>query len=305
MPVSLFSVSSRRQWIRQSVAAGLGTAWTWQGASGAESDGEVWALLSDTHIAGDPAFEARGAVVSSHLERSVKQVLGVGVKPHGVLVNGDCAYKNGQAEDYVQFMRCLAPLQEERVQVHCTMGNHDDRKAFQAATSQPGVEPLLADKHVTVLSSARANWVLLDSLVAVDSTPGELGAGQLGWLRRTLGKLAQRPTFVMVHHNPQGTVADGKKPSGLVDSGALMEVLRAFPMVKALFYGHTHKWEALPPQDGNPWLINLPPAAYAFDPARPSGWVLARVSNEVLSLELRSLNPNHAQHRQRVEIALG
>lgn len=280
--------------------------WTFDArAAPSATAGEMWALFSDTHIAEDPTKEARGAVMTANLERCVKQVLKVGVKPHGVLINGDCAYLDGQAADYAQLVRCLNPLREERVQVHCTLGNHDHRDHFRAALSQPGEEPRLEDKHVSILSSARVNWLLLDSLDVVNSTPGRLGEGQLGWLRRTLIKLTKRPTLVMVHHNPQTGLSDGQKPSALLDSDALLGVLREFPQVKALFYGHTHHWMVRPPANGNPWLVNLPPVAYTFNPTDPSGWVQAVVAEGELTLELKSLNPAHEAHRQKVVIPLG
>lgn len=304
MPVSPFSSLTRRQWICQSLAGGLGSLWTWSGLEAADSDGEFWALLSDTHIAADENREARGVVMAANLRRTVSQVLGAGIKPHGVLINGDCALNDGQMEDYSQLLRCLSPLAEERVQTHCTLGNHDDRGKFRSAMSQPGVEPLLVDKHVTILSSARVNWVLLDSLDQVNATPGLLGEGQMGWLGRTLEKLPGKPTFVMVHHNPQESAPEGKKVSGLTDTAALFSALRAAPKVKALFYGHTHQWNVVPPKDGLPWLINLPPVAYTFGADQPAGWVDARATATKLTLELRSLNPDHPRHRERVEIDL-
>jgi 3',5'-cyclic-AMP phosphodiesterase len=306
MPVSPFIAATRRHWIRQNLAAGLGTWWTWSGAGAeeAETDGEFWALLSDPHIAADENLEARGVVMAANLRRTVAQVLKTGVKPHGVLINGDCAFLDGQEADYSQLLRCLRPLAEERVQVHCTLGNHDDRSRFRAANAQPGVDPVLADKHVTILSSARVNWVLLDSLQEVNSTPGLLGGSQLGWLERTLDRIPTKPTFVMVHHNPQSSAPDGGKVNGLTDTAELLRILKASPRVKALFYGHTHQWQVQPPRDGLPWLINLPPVSYTFSPSAPAGWVTARVTSEQLSLELRSLNPDHPQHREKVAIPL-
>ena len=273
-------------------------------AAGAADGGEFWALLSDTHIAADESAEARGVVLAAQFRRVLKQVAAAGAKPHGVLINGDCALKDGQPEDYAQFLRCVKPLLDENIQVHCTLGNHDDRRHFSAATTQPGVEPLLADRHVTVLSSARINWVLLDSLDAVNATPGRLGESQLGWLQRTLWRLPDKPAVVVLHHDPQTFVAEGAKLTGLADAGSLLGVLRKNPRVKALIHGHTHNWNVQPPADGNPWIIGLPPVAYVFNPDRPAGWVMARVNGERLTLELRALNPDHPQHRQRVEVEL-
>jgi Icc-related predicted phosphoesterase len=305
MPVALFTESNRREWMQRMVATGLGVQWTLEGAAAdAATEGEMWALFSDTHIAEDAAKEARGVVMAENLERCVKQVLAAGVKPHGVLINGDCAYLDGQPGDYVQLVRCLSPLRDERVQVHCALGNHDDRKNFLAAMAQPGEEARMEGKHVSVLSSARVNWVLLDSLDEVNKTPGRLGEDQVGWLRRTLSKLDQRPTLVMVHHNPQIGLTERQKSSALLDTDALLEVLAEFPQVKALFFGHTHHWAVLPAMGGKPWLVNLPPVAYVFNEANPSGWVQATVTDKAVTLELKALNAAHEAHRQKVVIPL-
>jgi hypothetical protein len=93
-----------------------------------------------------------------------------------------------------------------------------------------------------------------------------------------------------------------EKNKGLLDSLALASVLKEFPKVRALIFGHSHHWFVREPQDGMPWLINLPPVAYVFAEGQPAGWVKAMVSREGVSLELRCLNPDHAEHKRRVEI---
>jgi Icc protein len=306
MPVTLFSKSSRRAWLRRGLlgsAAGL-----WSAAEAADrardGDGEFWALFSDTHIAAEEEKEAREVVMAENLRRCVKQVLAAGQKPHGVLINGDCAFLDGQEGDYAVFARLLGPLAQERVQVHCTLGNHDSRGAFRAAMSQPGVEPLLEDKHVTILSSARLNWVLLDSLDAVNVTPGRLGGGQLGWLARALRKLGSRPVVVMLHHDLLSAGADTAKPAGLLDTKEFWSTLAGFPNVKAVIHGHTHRWEAREPADGLPWVISLPPVAYVFGPEHPNGWMRAMVGDGVMRLTLQCLNPAHPEHKRQIEIPL-
>jgi 3',5'-cyclic-AMP phosphodiesterase len=90
MPIALSNDCSRREWIQRSLAAGVGSMWALDvAAAPAVTEGEMWALFSDTHIAEDPAFEARGrGAFSQPGAVCVKQVLAVGVKPHGVLING-------------------------------------------------------------------------------------------------------------------------------------------------------------------------------------------------------------------------
>lgn len=301
MPITLPPIS-RRSWIKGSLAAALAPSWS---KAVDAANAETWVLFSDTHIAADAKLEARGAVMAENLARCVNQVLKIGQKPFGVLLNGDVAYLDGQQQDYDTFLNLIAPLRENAIQVHCTLGNHDDRKHFIGAMTSPQDPRPVEGKHVELLSSATMNWVLLDTLLEVNKTPGELGPLQLGWLDRTLAASDEKPTVIMTHHNPQGPVPEGKKPSGLTDSDALFTVLAKHKKVKALIYGHTHTWEHKKHEATGIQLINLPPVAYVFGKERPNGWVIARATKEKLELELRALNPAHDQHGEKVEIVWG
>lgn len=299
MPVTLPALT-RRQWLQSSLASLLAPrAWGQQ----KPGDAENWVLFSDTHIAADAAKEARGVVMAENLARCVNQVLKNREKPFGVMVNGDCAFLDGQQGDYETFAGLVRPLREAGIAVHCTLGNHDDRGHFvEAFTSEQDPKPV-PGKHVSVISSARVNWVLLDSLDQVNVTPGLLGPAQLGWLDRTLAKLPEKPTFVLAHHNPQGALADGQKHSGLVDSEAMLQVLdKHSAKVRAFIYGHTHAWSHTLDKATGIHFANLPPVAYVFNAARPNGWVAARAFDDRLELELRALNPAHDEHKQVVSI---
>lgn len=302
MPITLPALT-RRHWIKGSFAVALSPSWA--KAASSDADAEAWVLFSDTHIAADEKLEARGTVMAENLSRCVNQVLKIGQKPFGVLINGDVAYMDGQQADYDTFLNLVAPLRENAIQVHCTLGNHDDRKNFIGAMTSPQDPRPVEGKHVELLSSATMNWVLLDTLQEVNKAPGELGELQLGWLDRSLAASSEKPTVVMVHHNPQGPLPEGKKPTGLTDSDALMTILARHKKVKALLYGHTHLWEHKTHAASGIQMINLPPVAYTFAPDRPNGWVIARATKEKLVLELRALNPAHEQHGEKVEIVWG
>jgi hypothetical protein len=296
MPFSLPPLN-RRRWIQGAAASAVSAT---AGAAASPND-EVWALLSDTHLAEDPGTVKKGVNMAANLKRTVAQVLKVGQKPHGVMINGDCAYLDGQEGDYLALGKALQPLRDHAVQVHLTLGNHDDRTKFRAALSGPRDEPPLEQKHVALLSSAKMNWVLLDTLDVVNEVPGLLGKQQLGWLNRTLRNAPNKPTAVMMHHNPGPFEIEGNKVSGLVDTKPLFDVLaRHQKKVFALFYGHTHNWSVSRDEATGIHLVNLPPVAYTFKKERPNGWVVARMGQVGLELELKSLNPNHPEHREKV-----
>jgi 3',5'-cyclic-AMP phosphodiesterase len=213
--------------------------------------------------------------------------------PAAVIINGDFAYLKGFPADYATAVEAVKPLRQAGLPVHLTLGNHDDRANLLAgvkgAEGRDVKEPV-EGRHVGVLETPLANWFLLDSLDAVNATPGVLGEKQLAWLGESLDARAKKPAVVMVHHNPD----QKEKPSGLRDTKALLDVILPRKQVKSLFFGHTHVWE-LKSQEGV-HFINLPPVGYVFKAGLPSGWVDARMTESGMTLHLRCLDPKHPKH---------
>ncbi len=302
MPVTLPALT-RRDLMKQGATLGLGLlAGQHLHAEAADTRKELWLLFSDTHIAEDKTHIEREVNMTEHLQQAVREVLHLQEKERafGLFVNGDLALKEGLPGDYTSFVDLMRPVRASGIDVHLTLGNHDNRDKFWEGCEELALnKKLMPQKQLDVITSAMVNWVLLDSLQETNHTPGQLGDGQIAWLNHTLLDLPDKPTIVMVHHNPQGPVPPGGKAvSGLVDTEALISALDAHPKVKALIYGHTHNWEVKTKNSGL-HCINLPPVAYVFNKERPSGWVTARVDAKGMTLELRSLNLAHPEHGQK------
>ena len=58
-----------------------------------------YALLSDPHIAADPAERLRGESMADNLRAVASDILHASDAPRGVLINGDLAFKIGQPAD--------------------------------------------------------------------------------------------------------------------------------------------------------------------------------------------------------------
>ena len=294
-----FHLTPRREFLRRAALAGAGlfAARGLRAAEAAESS--RWALLSDTHIGSKPDTLAREINLADHLRAVVKEVTALKAAPVAVFINGDCALKAGFVDEYATFTPLLKPLIEARLPVHMTLGNHDDRANFwkalnvAAETARP-----VQRKHVSVIKSAHANWFLLDSLDVVDKPPGKLEPVQRDWLAKALDENKDKPALVMVHHNPH---LDPTKPNGaLQDTAELFEVLLPRKQVKALFFGHSHRWE-LKEKDGL-HLVNLPAVAYAFAKDQPTGWVDCHLKSGGATLELRAHNEQHPAHGKKTEL---
>tara|TARA_R110002096_G_scaffold4493_17_gene20931 strand:- start:3129 stop:4043 length:915 start_codon:yes stop_codon:yes gene_type:complete len=264
---------------------------------------ETWALLADTHIAADAKHEARGANMAGNLAKVVEQVVAEKDTLSGVVIDGDCAYNNGQPGDYETLFGILEPLREAGLPIHLTLGNHDDRDVLSKTLTQVSDSPV-DGKHCTIIETPAVNLVLLDSLRFVNKVEGEIGAEQISWIAAHLDRNPGKPSLLVGHHYPQpvtkSSAPDEKPPriTGLIDTEDLLQTLAPRKAAKAYVYGHSHRWETSTGKDGI-HHVNLPPTAYVFDDSRPNGWVRATFSTTGGHFELVALNPDHPQHGEK------
>lgn len=274
----------------------------------AATSSETWALLSDTHIAADPAAESRGVNMTAHLEKVVAEILEESDHLSGVIIDGDVALDDGQPGDYAQLKKLLQPLVDADLPIHCTLGNHDDRVQFLAAYPELADSSSVEKKHCSVIETEQANLVLVDTLRFVDQVEGEVGEAQQKWIADYLAAHPDKPAILIGHHYPQVFRTDvipsdqEIKISGLIDSESFLELLHSAPAAKAYLFGHSHRW-GMKLDEETLAQINLPPTAYVFDEARPSGWVRATITHTGMKLELRSLDPGHSQHGETHDLA--
>jgi 3',5'-cyclic AMP phosphodiesterase CpdA len=310
MPITLPPIS-RRRFVAGSLAAlaaGVLPRTLTFALDADKADPNRFALLSDTHIAADPATLGRKINMTDQLRQVVGEVLKLSPAPANVLLNGDFAFNTGESADYASGVKLLKPLRKAGMPIHIGLGNHDNRQRFLAALPDEAKRPapLQDTKHVMVLETPRATWVMLDSLNMTNKTPGLLGGDQLAWLAKTLDANADKVNIVMVHHNPDlpapgGAANDKSKAAGLIDTAALFDVLSPRKQVKALVFGHSHRWSHEKRDDGL-HLINLPTTAYVFSPEQPSAWTDARLEEDGATFELHTLDPKHAWSGQTLKL---
>ncbi len=302
MPIHLNTLS-RRRFLGAAAALTVSPSWNAFAAAGAKGT-ETWALLSDTQIEADPATASRqGITMAETLKRVVAEVAAEAKSLQGVIIDGDCAYNEGLPGDYATLAKLLTPLTDAGLPIHMTLGNHDDRGPFYEAfsTRAPRSRPV-EGKHISVIETALASWILLDSLRYVNKVEGEFGESQLEWLAGYLDAHPGKHSLIVGHHYPQVAREDviptkGKhvKISGLIDSAPFLELLAARPQAKAYIFGHSHDWRVTR-DDSGIHHINLPPTSYVFNPERPNGWVRATLTREDLTLQLIALDQKHPEH---------
>lgn len=301
MPIHLPPLN-RREFLIGGAASAAGVLTVGMSAA-AESrhDPHRFALLSDVHVAANPAAMERGVNMTDNLRRVVGEVAALDVPPAAAFVNGDCAYHLGLKEDYHQVARLLDPLRKAGLPLHLGMGNHDDRKRFAAALSEyrPESRPV-EGRIVDIIPARRANWFLVDSLKETNHTPGELGQAQIDWLAKALDAHADKPAIILCHHNPDLIQFLSLLAKGLIDTPALFDVLVPRKHVKALIFGHTHAWFV--GRYKGIQMVNLPPTSYLFQPNRPNGWVLATLKDDGMQLVLHALDKHHPENGTTVDL---
>ena len=300
MPLHLAPLT-RRDFLRRSALAGAAvlTLPAFR-ARAAAPNPHRWALLSDPHIAGDPATIARECNMAERLGAVITEIGQLNAQPAGVFVNGDCSLDRGLADDYITFASVVTPLRAAGAPLHLTLGNHDERDVFWSTLkdTRPASPPLMS-KHVSIVEGARANWFLLDSLEVTKQTPGSLGEEQRAWLARALDAHTSKPALIMVHHNPVS--GDPAKKTGLTDTEELLAILLPREHVKALFFGHTHTWRVTEREGLH--LVNLPAIGYPFKPTEVTGWVDCNLRETGAALELRALDASHPEHGKLTDLA--
>jgi 3',5'-cyclic AMP phosphodiesterase CpdA len=286
MPGIFYQPVNRRKFLGHSAGA-LALLALGKGADvlGAEAERPVHlALLSDTHVPADPKNEYRKFLPWENLKTVVPQV--IGAQPEGVILNGDAARLTGEVADYEAVKQLLASL-AGRTPIYIGLGNHDDRDNFFKVFDHPsGERQKVAGKHVLVIERPLVRLILLDSLLYVNKAAGLLGKLQKEWLGKFLENSDPRATILFVHH----TLGDGD--GELLDVERFFQVIRPHKKVKAVIYGHSHRY-AFSQEDGI-HLVNIPAVGYNFSDEEPVGWVDAVFTSKGADLTLRAI----AGHRE-------
>ncbi len=331
MPAHLLPLSRRRFLAGSAAAIAAGPSALIAAESQANPD--TWTLLSDTHLLSEDSIqrhyassraarEKRAADASRNFDTAARQVNRI--KPAGMLLNGDCVHVGGK-DEYAQLATKFDLFKD--TPIHVTMGNHDQRDDFSHAFRErtTGDRALLENRHVSIVQSRRANFVLLDSLTmdkprSPVKGPGILGPEQLKWFEAALDAEPDKPAIVMFHHNITPGAAYQKRfgaaevelPSsspfkglggGLEDTDALLDLIQSKPQVKAVVTGHMHQFRILK------WrrihFISLPAVGYTFHADEPAGWALMKLHEGGASVELRTLDARHKRNRTKADLGWG
>lgn len=291
---------SRRNFLRGTVHAAAGVLYTSHAlAQETSPDTERrWALMADSHVPTSRTGVHRGTVPFDHLKQAAAAV--ASTKPSASIIVGDVALSDGKIAEYELVKEAIAPLAKS-TPVFMGMGNHDHRDRFRKVfPDEPAKDTRQAvtNKEVLVIDQAPVvRMVLLDSLWNVNQAPGDLGQAQRDWLDSYLKSTGsdEVPTVIAVHHT------FGRGGGHLRDTDAFFKILEAHPQVKAVLYGHSHRYQIT--RRGQLHLINLPPVSYNFDGVTPLGWLDATFNRSGAKLTLKTIDPKHPRANESKSLA--
>ena len=286
MPVHL-PAQNRRQFL---FTVGAGLVACSSDVFGREVEGDLVYLLNDTHIGEKHPTDSP---VPSHLRQAVNELVELKSKPACVLINGDLSLKDGQPGDYRHFAKLLAPLREAELDLHLTLGNHDNREVFYNVMQEERPQgPPVDSRHISLVKTRFANFFLLDSLKETMVTQGTIGVEQRTWVAKALDAHTSKPAIIVTHHNPRLGGDPLHFPGGLIDSDELWEILAARRQVKAYIHGHIHDRSFAAHKGIH--IINTPATSYVADPKQSTtGWTMARLTAGGITLTTRTTDPKH------------
>lgn len=193
------------------------------------------AQLSDPHVPAPGKLLYGRVDTAAFFVRAVRAVAALDPAPDLVILTGDLV-DNGEPAEYTHLRELLAPL---AMPVFAIPGNHDIRGPFREAFAGDGYLPPDGFLHYAV-EDYPLRLVALDTLIP-GKGGGELCAGRLAWLERTLAAAPQRPTMILMHHPPFATGIEFMDRSGLAEPAAFAEIVARHPQVERITCGHLHR----------------------------------------------------------------
>jgi Icc protein len=249
-----------------------------------------WALLSDIHIATSHKNHFHGHYPYRNLVKALGQI--TGDMPDGMVITGDLARWKGDTGAYNNVRAMLAPVAARRT-IHLGLGNHDHRARFLSAFGVNGDhEEPVRNKYVVTGSAGPVRLIMLDSLLYTNVYGGLIGKTQRAWLDTYLRVCDDTPTILFLHHAPR---------ADLLDAGRLLDIAGPARKVKAIVYGHSHRYDYREYEGIH--LVNLPACGYNFTNAQPVGWVEAWLTDEGGEFTLHAVGGSRKRDGRPVSLA--
>lgn len=245
------------------------------------SEGFRFVHLTDTHIMAGGVWHARSGGfdfdTAASLRGVVEAIRGLDPAPAFAVLGGDLASPDLLHRDRVVTAAEYEPsyallgeiLADLPCPVHYTVGNHDNRLAFNRVLRPDAPTPEAPCYYA--FDHGGHHFVALDSLDP-GQVAGALDPHQLAWLDDDLTGRAGVPTGVFVHHHPWPLGIRWLDDLALRNGEALTAVLARHPQVRWIICGHVHLDQAVV-RDGLT-MLTTPSTCVQFSKVSPRPRVL-------------------------------
>jgi len=147
-----------------------------------------------------------------------------------LLLTGDLS-QDGSVESYQLLRERILPLD---LPTYWIPGNHDIPAVMPPALNGGVISPLkqvlLPPWQIILLDSSQPHQV-----------SGYLPPTELAFLAQCLADHPSLHTLVCLHHHPLSIDCDWMEPLGLTNGPEFLEVLRQYPQVRGILWGHIHQ----------------------------------------------------------------
>lgn len=230
--------------------------------------------MTDLHLRPRGLACYRVSDTNMFAERAIRSLQALLPRPDALVITGDLTDRSDPRE-YAVARELLSRLD---IPVYLIPGNHDSSLGMRREMRDfPGIADGGDGKIFYKADIGEVQLIALDTHLP-GKPEGELGREQLAWLDTTLRETA-KPTLVALHHPPALSGISHMDKIGLVDAGALAEVIAPHSHVERLMCGHLHrpivasfagKVMTLSPSTGHQVVLDLSensPALFNFEPA--------------------------------------
>lgn len=193
------------------------------------------AQITDFHIKARGKIAYRVVDTASCLAAAVAAVAALDPAPDIVVGTGDLT-DFGRPEEYALLRELLAPLDKP---VYLIPGNHDEREAMRRAFRCDGYLPASGFLNYTI-EDQPVRLVALDTVIP-GASGGRLCDERLQWLDRTLAAAPDRPTLIIMHHQPFATGIAHMDRIGCDGADKFAELLARHAQVERVLCGHLHR----------------------------------------------------------------
>jgi Icc protein len=186
--------------------------------------------ISDLHIFADKEAVLLGVPTHKSLSAVIDLIKKDTVSPDIILLTGDLSQDNSERS----YLNIVDLFQQLSIPVYCLPGNHDDVDIMTRFFPQGNISDL---KNIIL-----DHWqIILLNSQKPGAVEGFLDKLQLEFMQECLKKHPTHHAIIAFHHQPVAVGSVWVDNLGLKNADVFWDILKPFPQVKTVLFGHVHQ----------------------------------------------------------------